>query len=99
MDPDLIAPSIPARFAAAVPAPTKIDLWWDPSTDTGGSEVESYTVSRNGIAFALIPHLITQSRYYLRDTGLVPGTLYSYTVQAQDRSGIYLQPHRFRLEH
>jgi len=75
---DTIAPTVPGNLAA-LPASLQINLSWSPSTDNVG--VAGYKILRNGAQVGT-----SSSPAYL-DAGLVPFTLYSYTVAAFDAAG------------
>ena len=60
---------------------TTINVAWDASTD-GGSGVASYRLSRNN---AQVGGTITTTQF--TDSGLAPGTTYTYSVQAVDTAG------------
>jgi chitodextrinase len=74
--PDTTAPSVPAGLAMNTHTLTSIKLTWTASTDNVG--VSGYKVYRNGTQIAT-----SQATNYT-DTGLTPGTSYSYTVAAYD---------------
>lgn len=75
---DTTAPSVPTNLAAVVASSTEIDLSWTASTDNVA--VANYQVFRGGVLIAS-PATTTYA-----DTGLTPGTSYSYTVLAVDTS-------------
>ena len=75
---DTIAPTVPGNLAALA-ASLQINLSWSPSTDNVG--VAGYKIFRNGAQVGT-----TSSPAFL-DAGLVPFTLYSYTVAAFDAAG------------
>jgi chitodextrinase len=77
--PDTAAPSIPGNFAATAAGSTGANLSWSASTDKVG--VAYYIVYRNGSQIA------TPTTVNYVDTGLSPGTTYSYTVAARDAAG------------
>jgi glucose/arabinose dehydrogenase/PKD repeat protein len=77
--PDTTAPTVPTNFAAQAVAADRIRLSWTPSTDDVG--VSTYRIFRNG-AF-----LTTAPATPWDDTGLTPGTTYSYRVSAIDAAG------------
>jgi YD repeat-containing protein len=78
--PDTIAPSVPTSLTATTASPSRINLSWGASTDTGGSGLAGYRVYRNG---SLIASPSTNS---YPDTGLASSTSYSYTVAAYDNA-------------
>jgi hypothetical protein len=79
--PDLLAPSIPAYLNAAQSGPRAVDLDWGGAIDNIG--VIGYRVSRDG---AQVAALDASARTY-RETGLVSGRTYTYTLTAVDAAG------------
>ena len=80
---DVAAPSQPTGLAATAISSSQINLSWSASTDTGGSGLKGYKITRNGIA--LTPTTTTATTY--SDTGLTAATTYTYTVAAYDNAG------------
>jgi chitodextrinase len=78
--PDITAPSTPTGLAATAASPSRINLSWNASTDTGGSGLAGYRVYRAG---SLIASPATTS---YSDTNLTASTAYSYTVRAYDNA-------------
>jgi hypothetical protein len=78
--PDTEDPSAPTGLAASNVTKTTVDLAWNASTDDRG--VTGYRVVRNG---TVLPGTLTVRSF--SDTGLTPGTAYSYTVRAVDAAG------------
>jgi chitodextrinase len=78
--PDITAPSTPTGLTAAAASPSRINLSWNASTDTGGSGLAGYRVYRAG---SLIASPATTS---YSDTNLTASTAYSYTVRAYDNA-------------
>jgi chitodextrinase len=78
---DLAAPSIPTGLALGTVQPTltAINLAWTASTDNVA--VASYRVYRNGNLVA------SPTTPAFADSGLTPGTVYSYKVAAVDTTG------------
>ncbi|MGQ9456634.1 MAG: fibronectin type III domain-containing protein [Armatimonadota bacterium] len=78
--PDTEPPTVPQNLRAVAIGTTYVDLQWDPSTDN--ESLSGYFVYRNGekVNFVAAP----TTAY--RDTGLNPGTLYTYRVSAIDAS-------------
>lgn len=78
--PDVTAPSTPTNLSATAASPSRINLSWSASTDTGGSGLAGYRVYRAGsqIGTAAVPSY--------SDTGLAASTAYSYTVRAYDNA-------------
>jgi hypothetical protein len=73
------APSLPTGLWTRAAATNQIELRWTPSTDN--FYVAGYKVRRNGSLVGTAPGLS-----YV-DSGLNPGTLYAYTVEAFDGAG------------
>jgi hypothetical protein len=80
---DSTAPSAPPNLHTTSVATTRIDLAWGAATDDIG--VTGYRIFRNGSATP-IASLGATARSY-SNTGLAPGTTYSYTVRAVDAAG------------
>ena len=75
---DTTAPTTPMDLTAAQ-SPGAVDLTWSPSSDANG--VTGYRVHRGGA------ELGNPAAPSFRDTTVVPGQTYSYTVQARDAAG------------
>jgi len=75
---DTTAPTVPANVSASAQSFNSILVTWDASTDASG--ISGYRVFRDGSTTAVAT---VQTTSYT-DTGLTPGTAYSYTVQAVD---------------
>jgi hypothetical protein len=80
---DSAAPSAPPNLHTTSVATTRIDLAWGAASDDVG--VTGYRIFRNGSATP-IASLGGAARSY-SNTGLTPGTTYSYTVKAVDAVG------------
>src|SRR6185369_12993927 len=78
--PDKTPPSAPTNLTASNVQMTQVTLNWGPSSDNVG--VTGYTIRRNGTSVGTVGAVTTYT-----DTGLIPGTAYSYTVVAQDAAG------------
>jgi uncharacterized repeat protein (TIGR03806 family) len=78
--PDTTPPAVPAGLTATAFGTLEIRLSWSPSSDTGGAGLAGYRVYRDGGANP-IASVATNAH---ADTGLSPGTLYSYRVTAYD---------------
>jgi len=78
---DTEPPTTPGDFAASATGATTAGLSWTASTDNVA--VASYMVLRGGLAVASVPAGTTS----YADTGLTPGTSYTYQVQAKDTAG------------
>ncbi len=78
--PDSTPPSAPGTLTASGIGQTQLTLTWAAASDNVA--VTGYRVTRNGI---MLPATVTGLSF--SDTGLSPGTSYSYTVQALDAAG------------
>jgi chitodextrinase len=78
------APTTPSGLSASGVSPTQIDLTWSAASDNVA--VTGYLVFRDGVQIANI------AGTSFSDTGLDPGTSYSYTVAAHDGSGNVSEP-------
>jgi chitodextrinase len=78
---DTSPPTAPASLTATATGATTASLSWTASTDNVG--VTSYTISRGGTAIGTVPGSSTT----FSDTGLTPGTAYTYQVTASDAAG------------
>ena len=78
--PDTTAPTVPTGLNAQAVSATKIDVSWSASTDNVG--VTGYRVYRNGSFLIALGGVTT-----FQDTGLTPGTTYTYNVDAVDAVG------------
>jgi chitodextrinase len=83
---DTTPPTAPGNLTATATGPTTIGLSWQASTDDVG--VTGYTVYRGSTAIATVSGSTTS----YPDSGLTPGTAYSYTVTASDAAGNVSQP-------
>lgn len=81
--PDTTPPSTPINVVASTTSSTQINLTWGASIDNIG--ISSYQVFRNGGTSPIAT--VTSASF--SDTGLIPSTVYSYTVRAIDTSGNY----------
>jgi len=79
--PDTEPPTAPSNLLSTIIALTSFKLDWTAATDNVG--VTGYDVYQNGIK--INPSNITTTSYNV--TGLLPATLYSYTVKAKDAAG------------
>jgi chitodextrinase len=78
---DTSPPTAPASLTATATGATTVSLSWTASTDNVG--VTGYTISRGGTAIGTVPGSTTT----FSDTGLTPGTTYTYQVTASDAAG------------
>lgn len=76
---DTQAPSIPSGLSASAASSSQINLSWSASTDNVG--VAGYKIYRGG------SYLKSVTGTSASDTGLSPGTTYSYQVSAYDAAG------------
>ncbi|MBR7831104.1 fibronectin type III domain-containing protein [Actinospica sp. MGRD01-02] len=75
------APNAPTGLTVGTVTTTTVPLTWTAATTSGSYAVASYYVLRGGS----IVGTTTSTSY--TDTGLTPGTTYSYTVEAYDSNG------------
>ncbi len=79
---DSLAPSAPANLTAAPAGANQITLTWNASSDTGGSALAGYRVTRDGTQIAQV----SAGTLTFADTGLAPLSMHSYTVRAFDNA-------------
>jgi chitin-binding protein len=79
VQPDTVAPSVPANMKSSTQTPTSVNLTWDAATDNIG--VHHYELYRNGVKVQ------TVTGTSVTDTGLTANTAYTYTVKAVDAAG------------
>ena len=79
--PDTEPPTTPTNLASTILALTSFKLNWSASTDNVG--VTGYDVYQNGVK--INPSNITTTSFNV--TGLLPATLYNYTIKAKDAAG------------
>ena len=83
---DTTPPTAPSTLTATPTSATQIDLAWTASTDNVG--VTGYRVERcAGAGCTTFVQVLTPTGTSVSDTGLVPGTTYSYRVRAADGAG------------
>jgi chitodextrinase len=83
---DTQAPTAPTNLLANVASGTQINVSWGVSTDNVG--VTAYLVERcTGVGCSTFTQITSQAATTLSDTGLTPGTSYSYRVRATDATG------------
>lgn len=76
---DNTPPTTPTELSASAISTSQINLSWTASTDT--TSVTGYQIYRNG------SQINTSASNSYSDTGLSPGTAYSYTISAYDAAG------------
>ena len=82
---DITPPTAPATLTASPISGTQFTLSWPAATDNLG--VTGYQVERcQGVGCTTFALIASPTTSY-RDTGLTPGTSYSYRVRAQDATG------------
>ncbi|MFA5795419.1 MAG: LamG-like jellyroll fold domain-containing protein [Candidatus Brocadiia bacterium] len=84
---DTAAPSIPTGLAASAFSSGQINLFWNTSTDTGGSGLTGYKIFRSvdGISYTFLTNLSSVLSY--SNSGLSASTTYWYKVAAYDGAG------------
>jgi chitodextrinase len=87
--PGAAAPTAPVILGSPQQNSTSITLTWAAAYDSAYSSADlSYAVYRNGQLAGTVPAATTS----FTDTGLSPGTAYTYTVTATDPAGNTSQP-------
>ena len=87
ISPDQVAPTPPGKPSGVAQGKTKIDLSWAASTDDRSTTL-TYHVYRSGVALPVGTFTSTSTtNVTFTDTGLDPGTSYTYTVEAVDGAG------------
>jgi len=82
MGPETQPPTVPSGLVSSATTTSSVAVSWLPSAD--GVAVTGYNVFRNGVKIGSVPGNYT----YLVDSGLTPGTTYSYTVNAFNGAGL-----------
>ena len=83
---DTTAPTAPGTLTATGVGATQVNLAWTAATDNVG--VAGYQVERcAGVGCSTFVLLVSPTGTSATDTGLVPGTSYSYRVRALDAAG------------
>jgi hypothetical protein len=83
---DITPPTAPSSPTTSAPSGTQITLSWPAATDNVG--VTGYQVERcQGVGCTAFAPLATTTTTSYGDTGLTPGTSYSYRVRALDATG------------
>ncbi|TDB73126.1 glycoside hydrolase family 9 protein, partial [Micromonospora sp. KC721] len=83
--PDTTAPSAPGRPVASALTATGVTLTWPASTDTGGSGLAGYDVTRTSAGSD--PVVVATTTNSLTVTGLTPERTYQFSVVARDGAG------------
>jgi len=78
---DATAPWVPSGLLVLANSASQVTLYWNASTDMGGSGLAGYRIYRNGVLIGS-----TASMTYT-DTGLSAGTQYCYSIVAYDNAG------------
>lgn len=78
-EPIIFAPGAPTNLTVEGATDTEVDLGW--AAPTGSTQVSIYTIYRDGVAVG------TTTATAYADTGLQPGTAFTYTVSAQSAQG------------
>jgi chitodextrinase len=78
--PDTSPPSVPLGFTATAVSSSQINLSW--VTPVDNVDVTGYDIFRGGTLYATVGNVTS-----FQDTGLTPGTTYSYRVRAFDLAG------------
>ena len=76
-------PTVPANLTATAVSTSEIDLSWSPSVDSDATPLAGYKIYRNGTFVANM----TSGTTFKNNSGLTPGTTYSYYVVAYDTVG------------
>ncbi|MBP1781737.1 glycoside hydrolase family 9 protein [Micromonospora chalcea] len=83
--PDTTAPSVPGTPVASAVTSSGLTLTWAASTDTGGSGLAGYEVTRTSAGAD--PVVTASTGTTLTVTGLAPERTYQFTVRALDGAG------------
>jgi hypothetical protein len=81
--PDTTAPTTPTGLNSPSKTTTTITLAWNASTDSGGAGLAGYEIYRS-VSGGAFTFLTSTSLLTFPDTGLSPGTAYSYKLAAYD---------------
>ncbi len=74
-------PAAPAGLSGQAIGPTEVQLNWQPNTE---SDLAGYIIYRNNTEIARVDNNATS----YTDSGLVPGTTYTYGIKAYNTSGL-----------
>ncbi len=83
---DTVAPATPTNLIASASSPTKVNLTWTASTDTGGAGLAGYKIERCTTASCTYSQIGTSTTNSYSDTTATPNTAYSYRVRAYDKA-------------
>ena len=82
LPPETEAPNVPESLIGLAVDSTRINLFWDASTDNGGGSVSGYKIYRDSSPIAIATVATTS----YADIGLAESTEYRYTVSAYDNA-------------
>src|SRR5205807_1200662 len=85
-----VVPSPPTGLTATVASSSQIDLSWTAPTDNGGSAITGYKIERStngGTTWTTIVSNSGSTATTYSDTGLTPGTTYTYRVSSVNSAG------------
>src|SRR5438445_1825374 len=85
-----VAPSPPTGLTATAASSSQIDLTWTAPTDNGGSAITGYKIERStngGTTWTTIVSNSGSTATTYSDTGLTPGTTYTYRVSSVNSAG------------
>lgn len=82
---DTTAPTVPGNLTIVGVLSSEIDLSWIASSDTVG--VAGYKIFRLGGGNTISTQVATSTNTSYQDTGLLPSTLYTYSVRSYDAAG------------
>ncbi len=78
---DTTPPTVPYIMSYTTSA-TQVDFYWYGSTDAGNAGLAGYIIYRDGVRIATVD----SSAYSYTDTGMLPDTVYTYTISAYDNA-------------
>jgi YD repeat-containing protein len=84
---DTLAPTQPQGLSATAVNGSTVNLSWNPSTDSGGSNTFYYWIYRNGSSTSLNSIGVQHPTTTYQDTTATAGTTVTYTVVARDIAG------------
>lgn len=80
---DTLAPTAPSNLTFTSGNSTSLSMKWNASSDNYG--VVAYEIYRTN--YGILAGVVSGTTYTFTDTGLTPGTPYSYSVKAVDAAG------------